>query len=72
MRQLFFLIAFLFIHVESFSQCAMCKAVAESNPVGKESFFAGLNSGILYLMVVPYILLSIAFFYNYLNRKKIF
>tara|TARA_B100000945_G_scaffold151238_1_gene121333 strand:- start:2235 stop:2387 length:153 start_codon:yes stop_codon:yes gene_type:complete len=49
----------------------MCKAIAESDPQGKESLFEGLNSGILYLMAVPYILLSIALVYIYLNRKRV-
>jgi len=49
----------------------MCKAIAESDPQGKESLFEGLNSGILYLMGVPYILLSIALVYIYLNRKRV-
>ncbi len=65
------IIFFLFLGVESFSQCAMCKAIAESDPEGKESLFEGLNSGILYLMGIPYILLTIALVYIYLNRKKI-
>ncbi len=72
MKRLVVLITFLLFHIESFSQCAMCKAVAESNPIGKDSFFSGLNSGILYLMFIPYMLLFIAFVYNYLNRKQIF
>ena len=63
---LFFLISF-----ESYSQCAMCKAIAESDPQGKESLFEGLNSGILYLMGIPYLLLSIALVYIYINRKKV-
>ena len=63
---LFFLISF-----ESYSQCAMCKAIAESDPQGKESLFEGLNSGILYLMGVPYLLLSIALVYIYINRNKV-
>jgi len=63
---LFFLISF-----ESYSQCAMCKAIAESDPQGKESLFEGLNSGILYLMGVPYLLLSIALIYIYINRNKV-
>ena len=48
-----------------------CKAIAESDPQGKESLFEGLNSGILYLMGVPYLLLSIALVYIYINRKKV-
>jgi hypothetical protein len=45
------------------AQCAMCKAVAgssvdaEANDVGK-----GLNTGILYLMSVPYLVLMGLFF----------
>ena len=63
---LFFLSSF-----ELYSQCAMCKAIAESDPQGKESLFEGLNSGILYLMGIPYLLLSIALVYIYINRKKV-
>ena len=65
------LVLLFFISIESFSQCAMCKAIAESDPQGKESLFEGLNSGILYLMGAPYLLLSIAFIYIYINRKKV-
>lgn len=37
------------------AQCAMCKATAESNPdVG-----GGLNAGIEYIMIFPYILLGL-------------
>ena len=56
--------------IQSYAQCAMCKAIAESDPQGKESLYEGLNSGILYLMGIPYILLSIAFIYIYLNRNR--
>jgi len=65
------LVLLFLISIESFSQCAMCKAIAESDPQGKESLFEGLNSGILYLMGAPYLLLSIAFIYIYINRKKV-
>tara|TARA_B100000900_G_C20284549_1_gene595507 strand:+ start:345 stop:560 length:216 start_codon:yes stop_codon:yes gene_type:complete len=65
------LVFFFLISFELYSQCAMCKAIAESDPQGKESLFEGLNSGILYLMGVPYLLLSIALVYIYINRKKV-
>jgi hypothetical protein len=56
--------------VHTWAQCAMCKATAESatDHVSK-GIGEGLNSGIVYLMVVPYLLLAtvaIVFF-----RKKI-
>ncbi len=50
--------------VNSFSQCAMCKATAESSGIG-----GGLNDGILYLMFIPYILLGA--FVIFVLRKKI-
>ena len=71
MKRVVIIIVFFLFYIESYSQCAMCKAIAESDPQGKESLFEGLNSGILYLMGVPYILLSIALVYIYLNRKRV-
>jgi hypothetical protein len=47
------------------SQCAMCKATAESS--GGAS---GLNDGIIYIMFVPYLLLGA--FVILVFRKKIF
>tara|TARA_B100001250_G_C19724246_1_gene755297 strand:+ start:303 stop:527 length:225 start_codon:yes stop_codon:yes gene_type:complete len=63
-------LVFLFSIDSIFAQCSMCKAVAESAGAEKEGFFEGLNSGILYLMVTPYILLTIGAIFFYLNRKK--
>jgi len=49
------------------AQCAMCRAVVESG--GKE-IARGINSGILYLMAIPYILVAIGGFFIYKNIKK--
>ncbi|MGB1112050.1 MAG: hypothetical protein ACPG3S_03035 [Schleiferiaceae bacterium] len=38
------------------AQCSMCKAVAESADGG--GFGAGLNYGILYLMIFPYLIIG--------------
>ena len=65
-----FLLVFLFSIDSIFAQCSMCRAVAESAGAEKEGFFEGLNSGILYLMITPYILLTIGAVFFYLNRKK--
>ncbi|MCO6482107.1 MAG: hypothetical protein J5I62_04880 [Flavobacteriales bacterium] len=50
--------------------CAMCKAVAETGASGSlyggsQAVGAGLNTGILFMMAVPYVLLFLLF------RKKI-
>jgi len=66
-----FLVFFLLTIDVIFSQCSMCRAVAESGGAEKEGFFEGLNSGILYLMVTPYILLTIGAIFFYLSKKKI-
>lgn len=44
-----------------FSQCAMCKANAETNLKNGGSIAKGLNAGILYLMAIPYLLLAFIF-----------
>lgn len=52
------------------AQCAMCRAVLESE--GSQSAAKGINDGILYLMVFPYLLIGgIAYFiYRTFKRKK--
>ncbi|MDB4178519.1 hypothetical protein N9759_00770 [Flavobacteriaceae bacterium] len=52
------------------AQCAMCRAVLESE-VG-QSTAKGVNNGIVYLMLIPYILIGgLAFFlYRYLKDSK--
>ncbi len=64
-------IILLFVVPITNAQCAMCRAVVES---GSPSEAEGLNSGILYLMIFPYILISILFFiiirYRIAKRKN--
>jgi hypothetical protein len=52
------------------AQCAMCKAVAESN-IENHSNNVGqsLNTGILYLMTIPYIIIGSIFFFSF--KKQI-
>ena len=45
-----------------YSQCAMCKAVVES---GDQTMAEGINNGITYLMVFPYILIGVLFYFIY-------
>jgi len=50
------------------AQCAMCKATAESNPdVG-----GGLNAGIEYILMVPYLLLGTFVFIVLRGKMKPF
>ena len=71
MRKVIFLIFSLLVFVEPvYSQCAMCKAVAESSRDQGSSIADGLNTGILYLMAFPYILLLSGFIYMYFSKKN--
>ena len=68
------LIGLFFIQIDLEAQCAMCKAVLESNmQSGEQAVGKGINNGIMYIMFVPYILLGIAGYFmykNYLKPKK--
>ncbi|ARS34198.1 hypothetical protein [Pontibacter actiniarum] len=66
----------MFATTDAYSQCAMCRATVESN-VGTggteqdNEVGSGLNSGILYLMAVPYVLLgSVGFLWYRYSRKN--
>lgn len=68
-KKIILLISIIFMSVNSFSQCAMCKAVVEN---GDEELAEGLNAGIMFLMAFPYILvLSVLYLiYRYKTRTK--
>jgi len=55
--------------IQSFSQCAMCKAAVEANLEAGGTKGAGLNDGILYLMAMPYIAV-VVFGIFYLLQKR--
>ncbi|HNQ27910.1 MAG TPA: hypothetical protein PKL92_08330 [Aquaticitalea sp.] len=61
------LLAFL----QTDAQCAMCRAVLESEQ--GQSTAEGVNNGIVYLMVIPYILvggIGFMIYWKYLRKKK--
>ena len=60
----------LLINNEALAQCAMCKAAATSNIEGETNNVGkGLNTGILYLMAIPYLILGTMFFFFF--KKQI-
>ncbi|MGB1169554.1 MAG: hypothetical protein ACPG4G_05710 [Flavobacteriaceae bacterium] len=52
----------------SYSQCAMCKAVVENGDV---TMAEGINNGITYLMVFPYLLIGVLFYFIYRYNKRV-
>ena len=67
MRGSILTLTIVFISTETRSQCAMCRAVVEQ---GGEEVAEGINSGIVYLMAFPYIVVAVAFFLLYRNWRK--
>jgi len=68
LKKAFIIILILFCALSSNAQCAMCRAVLESE-AGQETA-KGVNNGIIYLMAIPYILIGgLAYFsYKYFNN----
>ena len=62
------ILVFCFNVTDLFSQCAMCRAVLETQE--DQSVSAGLNDGIIYLMAIPYILVAVMGFILYKKFKK--
>src|SRR5690554_5676674 len=50
------LVVFLLLTVDAEAQCAMCRAVLETQE--DDSTARGINNGIMYLMVFPYLLVG--------------
>ena len=74
MKKLKFILPVFFILIfnsPSYSQCSMCRAVAESGTEDESKRIGrGLNNGILYLLAMPYIIGGVAFFIWKKNRRK--
>ncbi|MFA9186931.1 hypothetical protein AAGV33_04540 [Flavobacterium sp. FBOR7N2.3] len=65
---MFFGICFLFFEISSYAQCAMCRAAltGDANTAQAEA----VNDGIVYLMVIPYLLVAIIGFLIYRMKKN--
>ena len=50
------------------AQCSMCRAVLESN--ADNSTAEGINDGIVYLMIFPYLLMGGLGYYIYKTHQK--
>lgn len=60
-------ICFILLSQGLTAQCAMCKAVVEN---GNETMAEGVNNGITYLMIFPYILVGVLFYFLYRYKKQ--
>lgn len=64
-----FILVIVMCSLEVDAQCAMCRAVLETEEGGQAA--KGINNGILYLMIFPYLLIGgIAYFISRGRRKE--
>ena len=75
MKRIITYIFLLFLGLFTQAQCAMCRAVLESE--AGQTTAKGVNDGIVYLMLIPYILMGglalVAYRYvKKVSKKKIF
>ena len=67
----FFIVMFLFLNIDLVAQCPMCKMAAESNLKNGGTAGKGMNAGILYMLLTPYLLVGGLAFWWFKNRKKV-
>jgi uncharacterized membrane protein len=61
-------ILFFLFSLSSYSQCAMCRAALSGDE--NKTKAAAVNDGIVYLMVIPYVLVGALGYYVYRMKKK--
>ena len=68
---IFLVLVFLMIpSMESFAQCPMCRAAAETNLAQGGTEGKGLNKGILYMLSLPYLLVATIGYFWWKNKKE--
>jgi uncharacterized membrane protein len=67
-KNFFLVLVLLLFRIDSQAQCAMCRAAlgSENNKVKAEA----VNDGIVYLMIIPYVLVAGIGYYIYRMRRK--
>jgi hypothetical protein len=70
LRILLFVVALMGVQDIANAQCSMCRRVAESNLESGEKKGRGLNTGILYLMSLPYLMGGVACYMWWKHNKK--
>ena len=70
-KTVIFIFAFLVLSLsEVAAQCAMCRSTLENNfSAGNPGIGAGINTGILYLLVMPYLAIMIIGYFWFKSSK---
>lgn len=65
------ILVFLTLSAQTWAQCAMCRTQLENNVSnGSPGIAAGINTGILYLLVMPYIAITVLGYFWYKSSRK--
>ncbi len=65
------ILVFLLASSDLWAQCAMCRGSVESSMGnGRNNVGVGLNTGIVYLFVMPYLLVAVIGYLWYRSSKK--
>jgi hypothetical protein len=67
-RKLLFTLSCFLLFIASQAQCAMCRASLEST--GNVAQAEAVNDGIVYLMIIPYVLVALIAFAVYRMFRK--
>ena len=68
---IFSLIVFVIAQANTFAQCAMCRMTVESTVSdGRSQIASNLNTGILYLLTAPYLLVVVVGYLWWRSSKK--
>jgi hypothetical protein len=71
MRRFLLTIILLLVTLFADAQCAMCRATLENNvSQGNPGIAAGINFGILYLLVTPYLAILCLFLFWWRSSKR--
>ena len=64
------LISIAAVSIDLSGQCPMCKIAAESNLENGGTAGQGLNTGILYMLAMPYVLIAVIGFVWYKTGRR--
>ncbi|MEM6893601.1 MAG: hypothetical protein AAF554_07900 [Bacteroidota bacterium] len=67
-KSILLILVLVLLPIVSEAQCAMCRAVVESEADGKTA--EAINNGIVYLMAIPYILVAGVFYFVYRKMRR--
>lgn len=70
MKKLYLILFLLLLQLSLQAQCVACKQTVEAQIQNGTLSPDGINNGIVYLMLIPYLLLLLAGYVFYKNYKK--